>query len=99
MLTLFISLIAILIIFPLLFEYIFKYKSGFLLFYIKYILIFNTFAYVHALENLLGLPLNNSLSLNAVSSTLLQTVVVLNLYILSYNTHYMSFDGINVVNS
>jgi hypothetical protein len=71
MLILFISLIAILIIFPLLFKYISKYKSGFLLFYIKYILIFNTSAYIHALEDLLSLPLNNSLGLNAVSFTLL----------------------------
>jgi hypothetical protein len=71
MLILFVSLIAILIIFPLLFKYAFKYKSGFLLFYIKYILIFNTSAYVYALEDLLSLPLNNSLGLNAVFSILL----------------------------
>jgi hypothetical protein len=71
MLILFVSLIAILIIFPLLFKYVFKYKSGFLLFYIKCILIFNTSAYVHALKGLLGLSLSDSLGLNAVSSTLL----------------------------
>jgi hypothetical protein len=71
MLILFVSLIAILIIFSLLFKYVFKYKSGFLLFYIKYILIFNTSAYVYVLEDLLGLPLSNSLGLNAVSFTLL----------------------------
>jgi hypothetical protein len=77
MLILFVSLITILIIFFLLFKYVFKYKSGFLLFYIKYILIFNTSAYIHALKDLLSLLLNNSLSLNTVSSTLLQTIVVL----------------------
>jgi hypothetical protein len=71
MLILFVSFITILIIFPLLFKYASKYKSRFLLFYIKYISIFNTFAYVHALENLLGLLLSDSLGLNAVSSTLL----------------------------
>jgi hypothetical protein len=99
MLTLFVSLIAILIIFPLLFKYVFKYKSGFLLFHIKCILIFNTSAYVYVLEDLLSLPLNDSLGLNAVSSTLLQTVVMLNLYALSYNAHRTPFDGINVVDS
>jgi hypothetical protein len=71
MLTLFVSFIAILIIFPLLFKYVFTYKSGFLLFHIKYILIFNISTYVHALENLLGLPLSDSLGLNTVSFTLL----------------------------
>jgi hypothetical protein len=99
MLILFVSLIAILIIFPLLFKYAFKYKSRFLLFYIKYILIFNTFAYVHALEDFLGLPLSDSLGLNTVSSTLLQTVVVLGLCTLSYNTYYTPFNSINIVNS
>jgi hypothetical protein len=63
MLTLFVSLIIILIIFSLLFKYAFKYKSGFLLFYIKYILIFNTSAYVHALEDLLGLFLTTASAL------------------------------------
>jgi hypothetical protein len=63
MLILFVSLIAILIIFPLLFKYVFKYKSGFLLFYIKYILIFNISAYVHALEDLLGLLLTTASAL------------------------------------
>jgi hypothetical protein len=85
MLTLFVSLITTLIIFSLLFKYVFKYKSGFLLFYIKCILTFNTSAYIHALEDLLGLPLNNGLDLNVVSSTLLQTVVVLNLCSVSNN--------------
>ena len=97
MLILFVSLITILIIFSLLFKYIFKYKSGFLLFYIKCISIFNTSAYVHALEDLLGLPLSDSLGLNAVSSTLLQTVVVLGLCASSYNVYCTSFDGIDVV--
>jgi hypothetical protein len=99
MLTLFVSLIAILIIFPLLFKYTSKYKSGFLLFHIKCISIFNTSAYVHALEDLLGLPLSNSLGLNAVSSTLLQTVVVLGPCASSHNTHRTPFDGIDVVDS
>jgi hypothetical protein len=99
MLILFVSLITISIIFPLLFKYVSKYKSGFLLFYIKYILIFNTFAYVHALKDLLSLPLSNSLGLNAVSFTLLQTVIMLGLYASSYNTYHMPFNGINVVDS
>ena len=71
MLTLFVSLIAILIIFSLLFKYVFKPKSGFLLFYIKCILIINMSAYVYALEDLLSLSFSDSLSLNAVFFTLL----------------------------
>jgi hypothetical protein len=56
-----------------------------------------TCAYVHALEDLLSLPLSDGLDLNADSSTLLQTVVVLDLYALSYNAHCTPFDGIDVV--
>ena len=62
-------------------------------------MIFNTSAYVYALEDFLGLPLNDSLNLNAVSSTLLQTVVVLNLCALSYIVYCMPFDSIDIIDS